>query len=564
MNNRWETAKSKRPFHKRRNDTYNYLSQPYVPRYSSKDTKPYQKSYAYPAPKQPSCVLTAGGIGKLCENMWKMNDFTKFLRLLDTVKMIRKSIMHLGYDDADLKIDMEIIREIESLNVEGTTKQVLPTSSRLFDSNIWYYMYRAMLPTISFQKSKESFNIISIIYNNLLETYLTSSYERYKSEANVQFQKSIRSNHIKKNERSILSNMYRVMSYGVSFGQYKKIKAECLKKYYENIQNICSLHDVSRLSTLMNNIWAMFSLNIGYKYPSDNAKCIEKYNTLRNEFFTKHSGFSVESCQPATYDEWLQIYSELRTLYLRTIFNDNQIMERDFAFIQDMEKAIKYSVYTKFTDDPMCYKRIGLLPPKTDNEIISAINKLNTTNFETYKYTFNIYSDDDIVRHIFEMHPTKKFVPVYMKLFEFLKIDEKIVEHYLQELNIKAEPEDGVEVMKSEALIAGLYAAEYIHKIEEIIELFDKVSIPEVLLCIKEFKTMIPPSRWVSTSKELLKYAKEYYAKIEGMYKWRLMDIIEELDTKPKVVINNTSSSTETKRKIEPLEGANEYDLLAD
>ena len=412
-----------------------------------------------------------------------------------------------------------------------------------------------MFPTVEFVKNETTFNILSVIYENILETYMTSSYERYKNEADVRFQKDIRANHLRKNVIDIRSKALRVKSYAKSFYEYKKLKEQNLQTYYENIQ---LMFHTEKSETMIENIWRLMSMFMTYRMPDNVGECVDRLNKIKTEFFPV--GFSMKDCDRDMYMAWIRLYPEVAKLNNYISFSHpHDIMERDFGFISDMEKVIKRDQFVRFADDPLRYKSIGLIPPMSDEEILKALNKLNSTNFDTFKFTFNTYLNDDIVRVLFSNCPDGKFVPVYMKLFKFLDISDSLISVHMRALNIKLEPVDGVEKMFSEPLIAGLYDYGYIDSIDLIAKEFDKVNLAEVVVCAFEYRKQIG-ERWKSISKEVLYYATKLSKELTGKYKYRLMDIIDELGVKPKHVEQKVVE--QPKKKI--ADDANQYDILAD
>ena len=245
---------------------------------------PYKKTYEFSAPEQPTCTIESNGVYHLCQSMWKNNDVEKFNRFLATMKSIRKAIMRVGSDEKPV-IDTDILKELEVCNTKEQvltgnqyTKQELPTESTLFDSSIWYYIFRAMLPRGEFQRTPEAFSILSLIFKNLLETHITATYETYKTEADVRFQKDIRSNHLKKNVRTDESKLFRVKSYAKSFGEYKTLKTKTITDCYEKIVRISAIHDMSSDTDItVQNIWKMFSLYLQFKLPPTLKEMNEAY-----------------------------------------------------------------------------------------------------------------------------------------------------------------------------------------------------------------------------------------------------------------------------------------------
>lgn len=553
MSKRWEYASNK-------------FKGTYVPKKDFKPSHAPRKEYTYPPPHQPNCTINSNSVYIVCQKMWKENDIDKFNRFLSTMKYIRKAIMQVGSDDAP-EIATDILEELESHNKdplliteEENTQQVLPTESKLFDSGIWYYIFRAMLPRSQYTKSEDTFSIISLIFKNILETYLTATYERYKSEADVIFQKTIRANHLKRNVKTDESKYFRVKSYAKSFYEYKDLKQKTIGSYYEKILQISSVYDMTETgNVLVDNIWKMFSMYFQYTYPNDVKDCTILHRGMLEDFFKNaHPDFTLVNCNKNIYLDWAKHYADMHKLYAY-IASPDDIMKRDIAFIKDMEKIIRYGNYTSFQDNPNVYKAIGLVPLRTDDEILSALNKLSERNFETLKYTFNTYSNSDIVRVLFEHCQPEVFVNTYMKLFKFLEIDDSIIDIYIDLLNIKKPSEDGVEQMYSEPTIAGLYVHGYIESIDAIVMKFDKVNIPEVIMSIYRNKHLISETDYIDASKQLLFYARKYSKEITGKYKWCLMDIIDELSPK-----QSKAQTQEKPAQKKQQEDENIYQLLSD
>ena len=237
----------------------------------------HKKVYEFDAPEQPPCNIKANSVYILCNELWKNNDMDTFTKFLHTMKVVRKAIMHIGSNEP-LEYDNSIINRLAVLNKEKDvlpeylcTTQTFPTSLTLFDTNTWYYIYRAMLPTIEYIKSPESFSVLSIIYNNLLENLISKKYSKFKDEANVKFTKDLKNNHLRFNVKNEDSKELRVKSYNKSFGQYNDLKRDMLNTYYEQIVNINDL--------TCDNIWNLMSYYLTYEVKEDIA-------TITNANFT--------------------------------------------------------------------------------------------------------------------------------------------------------------------------------------------------------------------------------------------------------------------------------------
>ena len=538
MSRRWEFANRSKPSH-------------YVPK--------YKKVYKFPPPKQPSCIIDSSAVFQMCQKMWETNNMAKFNRFLITMKTIRKSIMRVGSDDTP-SIDNDIINELQTykaIDMFPHTQQVLPTDSTLFDSHLWYAIFRAMLPRVKFNKNLESFGVLSEIYKNILETLVTNSYGRYKKEADVVFQKGLRSKQLKKNEMTEESKEIRVKSYKKSFGEYEDSKSNIIATYYNNIVTTAGMHDISNMNdVIVQNIWKMFSLYFDLDPKLDADYCIKSKTKIKEEFFRKrYPKFTLDSCTEQIYNDWLMIYPDIQKYNAIIAYPEpDSYMDRDYCYIKAMRQSIYYGKFARFTDQPTVYKSLGLIPLKTDDEIFASLKRLSEINYEVQKYTFNMYPNEDIVRILFTYCKEKNTVNVYMKLLQYLEVDDTIINKYIDLLNVKHESVDNVETMYSEYTIAALYVYGFIDSMDYIVKKFTKVSIPEVITSIYDNKKLFEYERWETVAKELLYYANKYYKELQGKFKWRMLDIIEALTPKQKVHVSN--------EKKEEKEESNRYAAL--
>lgn len=508
--------------------------------------KPFQKKvYEFGAPKQPSIDINSNSIHLFCRKLWETNDMETFTKLLSTVKAIRKSIMRIGSDEP-LECDANIIAAITAfdgsprvLPDELYTVQKFPTDLTLFDSNIWYYMFRAMLPTVEYVKNVETFTVLSTIYKNIVETYITKSYEKFKNEADFFFNKDMRSNHLRKNVQTYDSKELRVKSYHKSFNAYGNLKAKLLNTYYEHI---IALGEKSPEA-----VWKLISLYLTYPVPEVATICMGTATSIKNGFFKERPNFKPETCDAITYNLWIdEIYPKL--MRLKSTAYKTDIMERDFMFISTMQKCIQHYRYVPYENNQRVYKMLGLVTAGGDKEILSFLNRITEVNFETIKHAFDAYPNEDIVRIAFENCPSVTYTILYAKLFKYLDVDDNIINEYLPLLNVKLRPEEeGVERIDTEPMIATLYTFGYIATIDEIGKRLTAVNMAEVLMRINDNKKYFGKERWVKTSKELIVNAKRLMKTLTGKYKYVLMNIIDELEAKPEKPADDTSEKPDEK-----------------
>ena len=249
----------------------------------------------YPPPEQPICTISSNNMFVYTNNLWKENNVDGLKKLLETIKGVRKSIMHVGSDDP-VYIDKTILQKIENIKqqvipVYLRMSQRLPTSpvkgpdgreKHLFDANIWYYIYRSMLPTIPIKHTQENFTILCEIYKNCLETNITRSYNSYTEASNTDFQNSLRAERLRKNRQTERTKALRTAAYSKHYKKYSEEKAHQLKIYYEDLMQIISEEDITGDSSIVTNAWKLFSLNL-----SETETC--KSYELRNSFFKSHA-----------------------------------------------------------------------------------------------------------------------------------------------------------------------------------------------------------------------------------------------------------------------------------
>ena len=493
--------------------------------------KPSRKVYAFPAPSQPKCTIDSDRVHTYCKALWKENDMTKFQSLLATFKGVRKAIMGVGSDERTV-IDEALLSEIEHTKIVGKDNhlprqyqqsQRLPTKSTLFDSNIWYFIFRAMLPDGAVEVQDDtSFSILISIYENFLNTYISATYERYKNEADTKFNADLRRNHLKKMVESEQSKRLRVSSYVRSFGEYKTYKANILRNHYERLMLLITQPAASSEKALM---WKMLC-NLSYiTSPETDAGIV---NELTTKFFNEaHPNFVTKDCTKEVYDDWVLNY--LPDINRHLTSSTSNIMQNDFGYIQRMTIAIENATYKSFREAPKMYKLIGLVSRNVDAEILSALNRISAPNFEIMKYVLDAYLAEDVVRVLFMNPPSSTYADVCVRLLKYLEVEQELCQKYFSLLNVEPKKQDGVECHNVEPLIAALFIYGYIDTIGILATTFTKVCLPEVLMCIYKNKSNIPPDRQARTNRDLLNRAIKLKDTLTGKYKYALMDIIDEL-----------------------------------
>lgn len=512
--------------------------------------KPSRKVYAFPAPSQPKCTIESDRVHMYCQMLWKANDMAKFHGLLSTFKGVRKAIMGVGSDERTV-IDENLLSEITRIKVVGKDNhlprqyqqsQKLPTTSTLFDSNIWYFIFRAMFPDVGciFERNDESFSVLVSIYENFLNTYISATYEQYKNEADAKFNNDMRRNHLKKMIESEQSRRLRVNSYVKCFGEYKTYKANILQNHYERLMVLYTSSNTGREKEL---IWKMLC-NLSYiTSPSEDVPIA---NALKTKFFEEaHPNFVTKDCTEEVYNDWILNYLPDINRHSSTSSTSN-VMQNDFAYIRKMTTAIEYAVYKPFREAPRTYKMIGLVSRNVDAEILVALNKISDANFEVMKYVLDAYIAEDVVKVLFTHPPSSTYADVSVRLLKYLDIDQELCQKYFSLLNVAPTIVDGVECHEVEPLITSLFIHGYIDTIGILVTTFTNTCIPEVLLRIYKNKSNISPNRVERVNKDILNRAIKLKDTLTGKYKYALMDIIDELAPsapEPKIVSEPVSSN---------------------
>ena len=281
----------------------------YTPPMHTQPSHPPRATKKYPPPEQIKCVISSLNVHVYTSNLWKSKDYDKLKDLLVTIKAVKHSIMRFGFDEPT-PLNETLVREIESTDVSSITlqqfpeylrsTQALPTSSKLFDATIWYLIYRAMIPTFDIEHNKNTFDIISEIYKNCLESEISRLYDVYTTESNVLFSKDLKRNNLKMNKRSAQTQSLRIKAYRNAYRKYGEFKQSKIKEMYEDVLANATINTP--------NVWKLFTLNLQEHTVDDidPMKCSEKILEIKNKYFEEHQNSEEDGkvragcrCRPA-------------------------------------------------------------------------------------------------------------------------------------------------------------------------------------------------------------------------------------------------------------------------
>lgn len=567
----WKIARSKKSMSKKNTPYF------YTPPMSMQQSKQSQRVIKkYPPPNQITGVISSLNVHVYASNLWKSKDYDKLKDLLITIKAIKHSIMHFGFDEPT-PLNEKLVREIELTDVSTVTlqqfpeylrsSQVLPTQSKLFDSTIWYLIYRAMIPTFDIEHNKNTFDILSEIYKNCLESEISRLYDVYTKESNVLFSKDLKRNNLKMNKRSAQTQSLRIKAYRNAYRKYSEFKQSKIKHMYEDVLAIATIDTP--------NVWKLFTLNLQESIVDgiDPMKCSEKILDLRRKYFDEHQNseendekiFSVSNTTEKDYNDWILLYPTLSTIYQNSIIklipitsssksSLMEIIDRDSHVANSIVNTIINGKYIPFDKNPRLYRILELFTQTDDKNIRSWINKITTKTYKDCLLKLREYDTNTILNYIItNPNDNITYTSLYVKALRDLGIPNEEIEQRIEQINQKTSMEYSIG-NDFNALVAALYIYDYIPGLNFVLNEMNNIDIVKMVLYAYEHVAEAQhPKEKIKELYDMAMYIRNSKTiKISSRERMLLLDIIDEYEnpkTQPPKASSKEISKTSSHSK---------------
>lgn len=555
--NGWKIAGGKKSKPKRSTPYF------YTPPVQTQPLRPPRSQKKYPPPKQITCIISSLNVHEYTSKLWKSKDYDKLKDLLVTIKAIKHSIMCFGFDEPT-PLNEKLVREIESTDVSKVTiqqfpeylrsSQVLPTSSKLFDATIWYLIYRAMIPTFDIEHNQNTFDILSEIYKNCLESEISRLYDVYTKESNVLFSKDLKRNNLKMNKRSAQTQSLRIKAYRNAYRKYGEFKQSRIKRMYEDVLAVANIDTP--------NIWKLFTLNLQEHIVDDvdPMKCSEKILEIKNKYFEEHQNFeedgkkifSVSNATEKDYNDWLLVHPTLSTIYQNSIIklipittsSKNTLMEiidRDSHIANSIVNTITNATYVPFDKNPRVYRMLELFTQIEDRDIRSWLNKVAAKTYQECLLKLREYNTSTILNFVIT-HPSDNitYTLLCVKILRDLGIPNEEIELNIEQINQKTNLEYSIG-NDFNALTAALYIYDYIPGLDFVLNEMNNIDIVKmVLYAYNNISIASHPSEKIKELYEMAEHLRNSTTiKITPREKMLLLDIVDEYKS-PKPAASKT------------------------
>jgi len=401
----------------------------------------------FPPPNQIMGVIKSSDVFGYCQYYWETNKLNKIIDLLECLRAIRKSIMGVGSDEAPCQINTKIVNELRNFPVilpDYLFKaQFLPTNSSYFDSNIWYFIYRAMLPIKLCDFSEKTFDVVFKIYENVVTCGTSKAYDKYKKEANVVFDKRIKRNELQ-GEYNEETQKIRVQTYHNSFGDYKSFKED---RYQQNIEIVNTLRKDSKDIT-KKYLWALVTLNVGILQIEDSVNDIihmDMFNlyhlkqtknvvcALEERFNNEFPSFQIEACTEEQWNKKIMIYKYSQAIknidtFISSSRSFDDVMLYDRSTITMILNLLTKSSYARWS--PVVsrrYKIFNINSSDVESKITSSLNKISPINIDAIASDLRHYKPYDVaIQCLKYMNVYTKSIESVMQLINVLNIKDEI------------------------------------------------------------------------------------------------------------------------------------------
>ena len=539
----------------------------YTPPMHSQPLRQSQRTIKkYPPPEQIKCTISSLNVHVYVSNLWKSKDYEKLKDLLVTIKAIKHSIMRFGFDEPT-PLNEKLVREIESTDVSNITlqqfpeylrsSQVLPTASKLFDSTIWYLIYRAMIPTFDIEHNKNTFDIISEIYKNCLESEISRLYDVYTTESNVLFSKDLKRNNLKISKRSAQTQSLRIKAYRNAYRKYGEFKQTKIKQMYEDVLAIANVDTP--------NAWKLFTLNL-QEHIVDNIdpiKCSEKILEIKNKYFEDHQNdeedgkkfFNVSKATEKDYTDWILLWPTLSTIYQNSIVklipitasSKNALMEiidRDSHVANSIVNTIVNKEYAPFDKNSRLYRTLGLFTQIDDRDICVLINKITSKTYNHCLLKLREYNTNTILEYIItNPNDNISYTLLYVKALRDLGVQNEEIEQRIEQVNKKTSLEYSIG-NDFDALAAALYIYDYLPGLDFVLNEMNNINIVKMLLYVFEHvnEATHPKEKMKDLYDMAIYLRSSKAAEISTREKILLLDITDAYE-KPKIQPSKSSTS---------------------
>ena len=161
------------------------------------------KDLLFDPPKQIPMKINTLQVRKYCQNLYLNDDYDGLSKLNNCFKLVRRAIMRTKKNTKSEEIDISIIRSIEAINVTQAEIQnnyifyreaVMPVDEAVFDSSVWMFFYKEMLPKLGtpIKFTHEAFKVLLDIFSNVILSEISSkSRGQIQSEAKLTLQKKL-------------------------------------------------------------------------------------------------------------------------------------------------------------------------------------------------------------------------------------------------------------------------------------------------------------------------------------------------------------------------------------
>jgi len=343
---------------------------------------------------------------------------------METFKAVRKSIMVVGSDDKCL-INKEIIDELsefpQKTDIEYPwdiiTEQVLPTTNRIFDSRIWFLIFRSMLPVATNLITKQTVYILPIlqeIYSDVILSTISEKYQDYIDDSNEEFKTKI-------NKRGLV-NAYnhktrelRVKSYHNHIMEYKEFKNRTVDFYIDSlitISNQIQMTDLTSFQVQM--LWMLFSLNT-------NIIPVEKYTI--EQFNNDYPEYEMEKCKRK---EWNKLKLVSFHNFVSNRRADGDLIMYDDKLIHKLQNLIVMGKYEPFSDSTrLKYNLLGMNVKNNERKIDGILFQLSEESYTETLLKLHDFKKPLVLKAIYsslELTKKDKIVKLYVQLLRDLDV----------------------------------------------------------------------------------------------------------------------------------------------
>ena len=388
------------------------------------------KDLLFDPPKQIPMKINTLQVRKYCQNLYLNDDYDGLSKLNNCFKLVRRAIMRTKKNTKSEEIDISIIRSIEAINVTQAEIQnnyifyreaVMPVDEAVFDSSVWMFFYKEMLPKLGtpIKFTHEAFKVLLDIFSNVILSEISSkSRGQIQSEAKLTLQKKL--NKLSSNgeltdeiENSLIQSFLQK-----SYDDFREIKESDVYKYVDDYRDYMNEHQVDDFSDpKVVAIWKIITFNCFiiptnsnvvnplahtlfsiYTIHDDPMDYVTAASMIRITFFNKYPDYSNDKATEAIWEEWKELYIYFSIILECLRFSMSSETSKDVGmfdlnFITIMEKSFK-SKYVKWSYGTFAmYSHIGLESKDGKKQIQLAMNTLTESTLEYNSKRMLIYDE---------------------------------------------------------------------------------------------------------------------------------------------------------------------------